>query len=69
MCQAGEMYVSKVEKSEVKESERDQIGVPHKDAVLPTERGKQKADDTARADTAQTLQPPLQSSGTLGTSQ
>ncbi|KAL9611887.1 MAG: hypothetical protein Q9167_003501 [Letrouitia subvulpina] len=70
-CQAAEMYIDEVEKSEVEESERDQVEIPPQDAVLPFNKGKQRADDTARADTAQTLHPPFPTtlSDTLATSQ
>ena len=65
------MYIDEVEKSKVKESERDQAEIPPQDAVLPTDKGKQRADDTKRADAAQTLPSPLSKipSDTLGLSQ
>lgn len=53
--QAGEMYIDEVEKSKVKESERDQAEISPQDAFLPTFKGKQRADDTTKADAAQTL--------------
>ena len=70
-CQAGVMYIDEVEKSEVKESERDQAEIPSQDALLQTDNGKQRADDTTRADAAQTLPSPLSKipSDTLGHSQ
>lgn len=57
--QAGEMYIDEVEKSGVKERERDQSEISPQDAVLPTDKGKQRADDTTRAVAAQTLSSPL----------
>ncbi|KAL8747907.1 MAG: hypothetical protein Q9190_000293 [Brigantiaea leucoxantha] len=64
--QAGEIYVDEVEKGE-----RDQAEISPEDAVLPTVKGKQRADDTTRADAAQTLPSPLSKmpSDILGLSQ
>lgn len=66
---AGEMHIYEVEKSEVKGNERNQEEIPAQDAVL-TGKGKQRADDTARANAAQTLPSSLSTtpSDTLGTS-